>query len=82
MAPHAGDRPASTDLGMTLALVTPFRDLQRERLRAAVVAKEQAIDHGEIALDPGELEALAQICWDHFLPVECARLRRRIAAGQ
>jgi len=61
-------------------LVTPFRDLQRERLRNAVTGLGAAIASGEVTPTPGELEALAQICVDHFLPVEAARVRRWMAA--
>jgi hypothetical protein len=66
---------------MNPLLVTPFRDLRRERLRNAVAAKERAIASGE-APDPIELEPLAQLCVDHFLPVEAARVRRWIAGEQ
>jgi hypothetical protein len=64
---------------MTLHLVKAAHDRRRGDLREAVGRMATAIAHGEIAPTPCELEALAQICAEHFLPVEAARIRRWIA---
>lgn len=64
---------------MTLQLVAPGHDRRRLELRDAVTRLAIAIAHGEVTPQPIELEALAQICAEHFLPVEAARIRRWIA---
>ena len=51
-------------------------DRRRLELRDAVARMATAIARGELTPTPHELEALAQICADHFLPVEAARVRR------
>jgi hypothetical protein len=63
---------------MTLHLVKAAHDRRRGDLRDAVGRMATAIAAGEIHMDRTELEALAQICEEHFLPVEAARVRRWI----
>jgi hypothetical protein len=53
---------------------------RRQRLREAVAKMATAIDTGEC--DPptrAELEAVAALCTEYFLPVELARVRRWMA---
>lgn len=48
----------------------------RQQLRECIAKMAEAIATGECHPLRVELEALIQICYDHFLPVEAARVRR------
>jgi len=60
-----------------LQLVGSTRDRRRrDDLRHAVEQLATALVRGEVHMSATELEALAQLCAEHFLPVEAARVRR------
>lgn len=51
---------------------------RRTRLSAAVAKMAHQIDTGAITTSVVELDALAQLCDAHQLPIEAARVRRWI----
>jgi hypothetical protein len=53
---------------------------RRARLAEAVAKLAMAIATGAVAPHALELQALASLCEDHFLPREAARVRRWAAA--
>lgn len=64
---------------MITAVDLPTFAARRNRLRSAITQFMAAIVAGEVTPIPAELEALAQLCDEQFLPVEAARVRRWIA---
>lgn len=52
---------------------------RRQRLRTAIAKMATAIADGECTPTRVELEAVAALCTEYFLPVELARVRRWMA---
>jgi len=63
-------------MALGLVVTAPLFTRRREDLRHAVDELAEQLATGAIRMDVTELEALAQICAEHFLPVEAARVRR------
>ncbi|HMF61630.1 MAG TPA: hypothetical protein VK595_14715 [Vicinamibacterales bacterium] len=62
---------------MPLRKPEPVADrFRRARLQAAVHNLAVAIERGECTPTRVELEALAQLCQEQWLPAEAARVRR------
>jgi hypothetical protein len=52
---------------------------RRQQLRECIAKMATAIASGDCTPERVELAALVQICQEHFLPVEAARVRRWMA---
>lgn len=65
---------------MITSWIDPEATTRRLRLREAIGKMADAIAAGDLTPLPIELEALAQLCDEQFLPSEAARVRRWMAA--